>query len=62
MEFCGQEITHSLNEDERIEFTNHINDALKDDKDPELANRIPIDNSSMKIFDECQGIFFHKFI
>ncbi|KAJ1890250.1 fimbrin, partial [Kickxella alabastrina] len=43
---------HTINEDEREEFTNHINFALAGDKD--IGYRLPIDPHTMQIFDEAR--------
>lgn len=52
---------HTLNEDEKIEFTAYINDALE--TDPVLKDRIPIDPETMQLFDECRdGLLLSKLI
>ncbi|KAJ1963530.1 fimbrin [Dipsacomyces acuminosporus] len=52
---------HTINEDEREEFTNHINFALDGDKD--IGYRLPIDPHTMQIFDECRdGLILSKLI
>ncbi|KAJ2758299.1 fimbrin, partial [Coemansia sp. BCRC 34490] len=52
---------HTINEDEREEFTNHINLALGGDKD--IDYRLPIDPHTMQIFDETRdGLILSKLI
>ncbi|KAJ2403263.1 fimbrin [Coemansia sp. RSA 2559] len=52
---------HTINEDEREEFTNHINLALAGDKD--IDYRLPIDPHTMQIFDETRdGLILSKLI
>ncbi|KAJ2639012.1 fimbrin [Coemansia sp. RSA 1286] len=52
---------HTINEDEREEFTNHINFALDGDKD--IGYRLPIDPHTMQIFDEARdGLILSKLI
>lgn len=52
---------HSINEDEQEQFTDHINDAFKND--PHLKARLPIDGKSMELYRECQdGILLSKLI
>ncbi|KZP23446.1 Ca2+-binding actin-bundling protein [Athelia psychrophila] len=54
-------ITHTLNEEERGEFTKHINDALEADVD--VASRLPIPTTTMQLFDECRdGLILSKLI
>ncbi|KAI5476702.1 Ca2+-binding actin-bundling protein [Pseudohyphozyma bogoriensis] len=54
-------ITHSINEDERTEFTRHINSVLAGD--PDIGNRLPIPTDTMQIFDECRdGLVLSKLI
>ncbi|KAL8277231.1 hypothetical protein RQP46_010404 [Phenoliferia psychrophenolica] len=54
-------ITHSINEDERTEFTRHINQVLEGDVD--IGHRIPIPLDTMQIFDECRdGLVLSKLI
>ena len=71
-------VSHTLNEDERAEFTNHINmvrraifvhcivtlTALKViENDPEVGNRYPIPTDTMQLFDECKdGLILCKLI
>lgn len=49
----GENTTHTINEDEKESFTQHINQALA--RDQHLKDRLPIDPSSMQIFSECRG-------
>ena len=44
---------HTINEDEKEEFINHINSVLCTDSD--IGKRFPIDPKSMQLFDECKG-------
>lgn len=54
-------VSHTLNEDERMEFTNHINGVLEGDKD--IGDRIPIPTTTMQLFDECRdGLILSKLI
>ncbi|KLO09421.1 calponin [Schizopora paradoxa] len=54
-------VSHTINEDERREFTNHINSVL--DGDNEIGSRLPIPTESMQIFDECRdGLILCKLI
>lgn len=46
-------VSHTLNEDERSEFTNHINGVLEGD--PDIGSRLPIPTNTMQLFDECRG-------
>ncbi|PVV00980.1 hypothetical protein BB560_004619 [Smittium megazygosporum] len=52
---------HTINEDEKEEFTNHINYALAGDSD--IGHRLPIDPTTMQLFDECRdGLILSKLI
>ncbi|OMJ24650.1 Fimbrin [Smittium culicis] len=52
---------HTINEDEKEEFTNHINLTL--DGDAHIGYRLPIDPTTMQIFDECRdGLILSKLI
>ncbi|KAA1473084.1 hypothetical protein DENSPDRAFT_839506 [Dentipellis sp. KUC8613] len=54
-------VSHTINDDERREFTNHINGILEGD--PDVGNRIPIDTETMQLFDECRdGLILCKLI
>lgn len=54
-------ITHSINEDERTEFTRHINQVLAGDAD--IGDRLPIPTDTFQIFDECRdGLILSKLI
>ncbi|KTW28117.1 hypothetical protein T552_01978 [Pneumocystis carinii B80] len=54
-------VTHTINEDERKEFTLHINLVLKNDED--LCDRLPFAEDTMQIFDECRdGLVLSKLI
>lgn len=45
--------SHTVNADERTEFTRHINTVLAGDAD--VGSRIPIPTDTMQLFDECRG-------
>ncbi|KAF8623948.1 hypothetical protein AX15_006113 [Amanita polypyramis BW_CC] len=54
-------VSHTINEDERREFTNHINVVIENDSD--LAGRYPIPTNTMQLFDECKdGLILCKLI
>jgi len=54
-------VSHTINEDERTEFTNHINMALE--ADPDIGSRFPIPTATMQLFDECRdGLILSKLI
>lgn len=46
-------VTHTINDDERTEFTRHINGVLAGDA--HIGNRLPIPTNTMQLFDECKG-------
>ncbi|KAJ3157011.1 hypothetical protein HDU89_002421 [Geranomyces variabilis] len=53
--------THTINEDEKESFTQHLNQALA--RDAHVGERLPIDPSSMQIFNECKdGLILAKLI
>ncbi|EJD05464.1 calponin [Fomitiporia mediterranea MF3/22] len=53
--------SHTINEDERREFTHHINSVLEGD--PDIGSRLPIPTDTMQIFDECRdGLILCKLI
>ncbi|KAI2630063.1 calponin homology domain-containing protein [Xylaria nigripes] len=53
--------THTINEDERTEFTRHINAVLAGDED--IGNRIPFPTDTFEMFDECKdGLVLAKLI
>ncbi|KAK9765368.1 fimbrin [Basidiobolus ranarum] len=57
----GSDSAHSINEDEKSEFTTHVNQTLAED--PDLGNRLPIDPDTMQLFDECKdGLILSKLI
>ncbi|RGB42537.1 fimbrin [Rhizophagus diaphanus] len=57
----SQNVSHTINEDERTEFTRHINQALAGD--PHVSDKIPIDTNTMQLFDECKdGLILAKLI
>lgn len=54
-------VSHTINEDERTEFTNHINTVIEND--PDIGNLFPIPTSTMQLFDECKdGLILCKLI
>ncbi|KAF8649506.1 hypothetical protein AX16_005758 [Volvariella volvacea WC 439] len=54
-------VSHTINEDERTEFTNHINGVIEGD--PDVGSRFPIPTSTMQIFEECKdGLILCKLI
>ncbi|KAI9481272.1 MAG: fimbrin [Benjaminiella poitrasii] len=54
-------VTHTINEDERTEFTRHINGVLAGDV--HIGNRLPIPTNTMQLFDECRdGLILCKLI
>ncbi|KAL8942130.1 MAG: hypothetical protein Q9211_001534 [Gyalolechia sp. 1 TL-2023] len=54
-------VTHTINEDERTEFTRHINAVLAGD--PDIGNRLPFPTDTFEMFDECKdGLVLAKLI
>ncbi|KHJ34935.1 putative actin-bundling protein sac6 [Erysiphe necator] len=54
-------VTHTINEDERTEFTRHINAVLAGDID--IGNRLPFPTDTFEMFDECKdGLVLAKLI
>jgi plastin-1 len=54
-------ITHTINEDERTEFTRHINAVLAGD--PDLGARLPFPTDTFEMFDDCKdGLVLAKLI
>lgn len=54
-------VTHTINEDERTEFTRHINAVLAGD--PDLGSRLPFDVDTFEMFDDCKdGLVLAKLI
>ena len=54
-------VTHTINEDERTEFTRHINAVLSGD--PDIGNRLPFPTDTFEMFDECRdGLVLAKLI
>jgi hypothetical protein len=52
---------HTINEDERNEFTRHINSSLSGDA--HVGNRLPIPTDTFQLFDECRdGLLLCKLI
>ncbi|KAK6456339.1 calponin homology domain-containing protein [Scheffersomyces xylosifermentans] len=53
--------THTINDEERTEFTRHINSVLNGDTD--IGDRLPFDTETFQIFDECRdGLVLSKLI
>ena len=53
--------THTINEDERTEFTRHINAVLAGD--PDIGARLPFATDTFEMFDECKdGLVLAKLI
>lgn len=53
--------THTINDEERTEFTRHINSVLSGDSD--VGERLPFDTETFQIFDECRdGLVLSKLI
>ncbi|CAO3686843.1 unnamed protein product [Umbelopsis vinacea] len=54
-------VTHTINEDERTEFTRHINSVMAGDR--HIGHRLPIPTNTMQLFDECKdGLILCKLI
>ncbi|KAF3342656.1 hypothetical protein VD0002_g1013 [Verticillium dahliae] len=54
-------VTHTINEDERTEFTRHINAVLAGD--PDLGSRLPFPTDTFEMFDDCKdGLVLAKLI
>ncbi|KAG9311788.1 calponin homology domain-containing protein [Chiua virens] len=54
-------VSHTINEDERKEFTNHINGVIEND--PDVGDRFPIPTDTMQLFDECRdGLILCKLL
>lgn len=52
---------HTINQEEREEFTRHINSVLSGDSD--IGNRLPFPTDSFQVFDECRdGLVLSKLI
>ncbi|KAF8882354.1 calponin homology domain-containing protein [Mucidula mucida] len=61
MQGSNANVSHTINEDERTEFTNHINTVLENDTD--ISDRYPIPTDTMQLFDECKdGLILCKLI
>ncbi|KAI5950281.1 SAC6 [Candida jiufengensis] len=53
--------THTINDEERTEFTRHINSVLSGDS--EIGDRLPFDTETFQMFDECRdGLVLSKLI
>ncbi|TXT15675.1 hypothetical protein VHUM_00178 [Vanrija humicola] len=58
---AGTNTSHTINEDERRSFTDHINGVLAGDRD--IGNRLPIPTDTMQLFDEVRdGLILCKLI
>ncbi|CAO1636784.1 unnamed protein product [Parajaminaea phylloscopi] len=54
-------VQHTINEDERTEFTRHINSTLAGDT--HIGNRLPVPTDTFQLFDECKdGLILCKLI
>jgi plastin-1 len=54
-------VTHTINEDERTEFTRHINAVLAGD--PDIGHKLPFATDTFEMFDECKdGLVLAKLI
>ncbi|KAF2670765.1 putative actin-bundling protein Sac6 [Microthyrium microscopicum] len=54
-------VTHTINEDERTEFTRHINAVLAGDVD--IGHKLPFPTDTFEMFDECKdGLVLAKLI
>ena len=54
-------VTHTINEDERTEFTRHINAVLAGDLD--IGHRLPFPTDTFEMFDDCKdGLVLAKLI
>ncbi|TRM59512.1 calponin homology domain-containing protein [Schizophyllum amplum] len=54
-------VSHTINEDERREFTNHINGVIENDAD--IGSRFPIPTDTMQLFDDVKdGLILCKLI
>ncbi|CAN9324189.1 unnamed protein product [Alternaria alternata] len=54
-------VTHTINEDERTEFTRHINAVLAGD--PDIGDRLPFPTDTFEMFDACKdGLVLSKLI
>lgn len=61
MQGANSDATHTINEDERTEFTRHINSIME--MDPDVGYRLPIPTNTMQLFDECRdGLILCKLI
>ncbi|KAI9352096.1 calponin homology domain-containing protein [Obelidium mucronatum] len=57
----SENTTHTINEDEKQSFTEHINQVLANDKD--IRHRLPIDPLTMQVFGEVKdGLILAKLI
>ncbi|TCD62721.1 hypothetical protein EIP91_006519 [Steccherinum ochraceum] len=54
-------VSHTINQDEFSEFTNHINSVLAED--PDVGSRMPIPTTTMQLFEEARdGLILCKLI
>jgi plastin-1 len=53
--------SHTINQEEKSEFTKHINSVLAGD--PDIGDRLPIPTDTFQLFDECKdGLILSKLI
>ncbi|KAL7419195.1 fimbrin [Cryptotrichosporon argae] len=58
---AGTNAQHTINEDERRSFTEHVNGVLAGD--PDVGHLLPIPTDTMQLFDECRdGLILSKLI
>lgn len=61
MQGSSANITHTVNEDERTEFTRHINAVLAGD--PDIGDLLPFPTDTFEMFDHCKtGLVLAKLI
>lgn len=57
----SENVTHTINEDERTEFTRHINAVLAGD--PDIGHLLPFPTDTFEMFDKCKdGLVLAKLI
>ena len=55
---AGTNSQHTINEDERRSFTDHINAVLAGD--PDVGHLLPIPTDTMQLFDEVKGGYYQN--
>ncbi|KAI9816675.1 MAG: hypothetical protein M1826_001749 [Phylliscum demangeonii] len=61
MQGSSANVSHTINEDERTEFTRHINAVLAGD--PDIGLRLPFPTDTFEMFDQCKdGLVLAKLI